>query len=101
MLARQRRGQRHELAGIVLVRDLDLELGLPRRDVVGLLDVVDPWELEKDLVVPDRLNHGLGHAEAVDAPVDDVPRPRVVVGDALARGNLGGPHLQHKLRPAL
>jgi hypothetical protein len=48
----ERRLQRLELAGLVRPRrHLDLEERLPRREVVGLLDVRDTGQLEKDLVI--------------------------------------------------
>ncbi len=93
MLAGERRRHRLELPGVFLVGDLDLELRLSRGDVVGLLDVIDAGQLEKDLVVTDRLNDGLRDAETVDSPVDDPPRSVVVIGDALTGGNVGDVHL--------
>jgi hypothetical protein len=82
-------------------RDLDLELRLARGDVVRRLDVGDARQLQQDLVVADGLDHRLGDAEAVDAPVDDAARPLVVLDDALAGRDLLGLHLEHELRSAL
>ena len=101
MLAGERRLQGLEGPGSVLVGDLDLELGLPRRDVIGLLQVVDPRELDQDLVIADRLDDRLRDAEAVDATIDDPARTLVVIRDALARRDLIRLHLQDELDAAL
>src|SRR5438105_1380899 len=101
VLSGERRRERLVLPRVRRVRDLDLQLGLLRGEVVGLLKVIDARQLEEDLVLADRLNHRLRDAETVDATVDDTSRAVVVVGDTLPRRDLAGVHLEQKLRPAL
>src|SRR5207245_882177 len=58
-------------------------------------------QLKEDLVVAERLDDRLGHAEAVDAPIDDAPRAVVVVDHVPAGRDLLGPQAQDQLRAAL
>src|SRR5437588_10822163 len=100
VLSGERRGERLVLPRVRRVRDLDLQLRLLRGKVVRLLKVIDAGQLEKDLVLADRLDDGLRAAETVDATVDATSRGVVGVSDTLPRRDLVDVHLEQKLRPA-
>src|SRR6266550_296532 len=101
MLSCERWRERLELTCVRRVGNLDLELRLLCGEVVRLLNVVDARQLEQDLVVANGLDDRLGNAETVDAAVDDPSRAVVVVGHALAGGDLVEFHLKEELRATL